>query len=654
MAGSTNEQKLEPLVNAVVNCQKGIDTEENFAILYNSTYRFVVGRLRNNELYEHEQADLEDYVQNIYIYVYKHLVDLKDPRAILAWLKIIVRGTVSDSRKTARYKMKMQETAMVTRTTEDKDAEEVDPEDDDIKKNPEAMYFSNSDRDAIREVIAGLPEAQRQAIIAYFFYGKKEKEIAEELGLNLNTVKSRLKSGRDSIYKRKADLKKRGVEIAIIPLVLLLHVAYDADPALAASLMSGAAIGGASAAASAKASAETAASAPKAAIGTGEATKTASAAAGGAKTAGAAGMSKAAAVGGAGVAKAVGTGIAVKAVAAVAAVAVAAGGATVVYKHINTPTASAAASIETTMAASLPTEAETSAAAEESSTVNRYADIYGDVLQEFASEHHFSLEELNIGLIDFDQDGELELAVSAGNQRSLGSERSYFEAVYKASDAAPALIIESDGDIEYSQTEAGTYFCTDAVIGSDRFEDSLSDEALWLLHDGICDRIAVCRRDTINDDGNDDGNEVLGEKTDPVTAYDYINEKMYYGKSFSCIEGLTYEDISGLSDEALRDWINGTSDVLSGTWRGYDDYSRLTTSYTINGSNTIEYTIESPDGLFDPIHGSTTFTRTGNILRLEDSNDIWVPYLKYKNENLVAEYYYDGGCDTYEVIYTRQ
>ncbi len=652
MAGSTNEQKLEPLVNAVVNCQKGIDTEENFAILYNGTYRFVVGRLRNNELYEHEQADLEDYVQNVYIYVYKHLVDLKDPRAILAWLKIIVRGTVSDSRKTARYKMKVQETAMVTRTTEDKDAEEVDPEEVDIKKNPEAMYLSNSDRDAIREVIASLPEAQRQAIIAYFFYGKKEKEIAEEFGLNLNTVKSRLKSGRDSIYKRKADLKKRGVEIAIIPLVLLLHVAYDADPALAASLMSGAAIGGASAAASAKASAETAASASKAAAVTGEAAKTAGTAAGGAKAAGAAGMSKAAAVGGAGTAKAIGTGIAVKAVATVTAVAVAAGGATVVYKHINTPTESAAASIETTMAASLPAEAETSAAAEESSTVNRYADIYGDVLQEFASEHHFSLEELNIGLIDFDQDGELELAVSAGDESAYGSKRSYFEAVYKAAETAPTLIAESDWSMNFSQTGEECYFLTEAILGSDI--DSEDDgTALWLLHDGICEHVATTWRNKNNDY---DGNEVLGQKVDRDTADAYIWEKISPAKYVSSIEGLTYADIRDLSDEMLMARINGTADVLSGTWRGYDEITGQIIVYKIDGGDTIEYTVENQYFPSDTVHESTSFTRTGDILQLDSTYDggylTGNGQLRYKNGNLVAKDYAEEG--SYEVVYTRQ
>ncbi len=551
----------QELITAIENVRRDIDVEESFNFIYHQTHAYVESRIR---FYVHGRKtasyDIEDITQDVYIYMSTHLSKLKEPKAFWSWTDKIASGKTNDFFDSRQGKTIVSENALEIKTGED-DEIEHDIVDSKISNNPEQRAMQNVTVAAVREILADLTDAQKEVIIPFFLYNKKEREIAEDLNLNLNTVKSRLKSGKDAIYKRKTDLRKRGVEIAVIPFVLLLHVAYRSDEALAATLMAGMAKatlshGTSAGATEAGAGVKASAGASKAAAGTGEAAKAAGTAAGGAKTAGMAGISNAAAMGGTGAAKAIGTGIAVKAVAAVAAVTVAAGGGAMVYKNINTPSSSIASSLETTDTESLPAEATetTAGAAEESSAVNNYVDVYRDVLQEFATEHNFSLDELNIGLFDFDQNGVLEMTVSAGYEVT-SSKGTYFEAIYTIADSVPKLIAESDWSITYTQTESGAYFSTEAVIGTDIYSER--GESLWLLKDGTCERVAT--EWFAADHG---GNEVLGQVTDQNTADAYIRERIPFDteKYVSETEILSYEDISTLRDEEILALINNTAE----------------------------------------------------------------------------------------------
>ena len=51
----------------------------------------------------------------------------------------------------------------------------------------------------IHKAISLLPESVRYCIDSYYIYGNKVKEIAEELDLPVNTIKSRLRIGRERL-----------------------------------------------------------------------------------------------------------------------------------------------------------------------------------------------------------------------------------------------------------------------------------------------------------------------------------------------------------------------------------------------------------------------------------------------------------------------
>ena len=91
------------------------------------------------------------------------------------------------------------------------------------------------------EIIDTLPEDQRVVISMYYYEGMSVRQIAEELGITENTVKSRLSYGRKKIETKVLDLEKKGTKLyglAPIPFLLLLlrcwagHAAKSSPSAL--------------------------------------------------------------------------------------------------------------------------------------------------------------------------------------------------------------------------------------------------------------------------------------------------------------------------------------------------------------------------------------------------------------------------------------
>lgn len=71
----------------------------------------------------------------------------------------------------------------------------------DSKAEPMESVIQNEEAKAIKEKIDALPDIQKDAIILYYYHDMKLKDIAKIMGVNLSTVKSRLKQGKDKLKK---------------------------------------------------------------------------------------------------------------------------------------------------------------------------------------------------------------------------------------------------------------------------------------------------------------------------------------------------------------------------------------------------------------------------------------------------------------------
>ena len=86
--------------------------------------------------------------------------------------------------------------------------------------------LSNKERKILKEIIDKLSDEQRIAIMMYFFDEMTTKEIAEELQVSENTIKSRIKLAKERIKQSVIEVEKRDdiklYNIAPISLFLLL------------------------------------------------------------------------------------------------------------------------------------------------------------------------------------------------------------------------------------------------------------------------------------------------------------------------------------------------------------------------------------------------------------------------------------------------
>ena len=225
--------------------------------LYNKTYSSVYYTVK--ALIKDEDAAL-DILQDSYIKAFKSLEQLKEPEKFKAWVKQIAHNRAID------YLRKTKPLLFSEMESTDSDTP-LEFEDTNTDNLPEAVIDRDETSRLIREILNDLPDEQRAVISMFYYEQLSVKEIAEELGVSENTVKSRLNYGRKKIETKVLDLEKKGTKLyglAPIPFLLLLFKTQSAQaasvaPAVSANVLS---------ACSVKAAAVTATKASSGIIGT--------------------------------------------------------------------------------------------------------------------------------------------------------------------------------------------------------------------------------------------------------------------------------------------------------------------------------------------------------------------------------------------------
>lgn len=223
--------------------------------IQDGVYYHCVKILRN-------ESDAQDAAQEVLMAVLQGLDDLKNPAAFYSWLNRII----------ARTCMRIY-TREHREITVDESAEEFFSEDLDDQRVPEKLLDTEETRRMIRELVDGLPTAQRLCVLMYYYDELPVKDIAEALDTPENTVKSRLgyarkalKAGVDRLIAQGLTLYsftplpylryflQKEAEDSHLPPVIVLRIreallAAGAAGAAAAGgeVLTGAAVGGAAA-----------------------------------------------------------------------------------------------------------------------------------------------------------------------------------------------------------------------------------------------------------------------------------------------------------------------------------------------------------------------------------------------------------------------
>lgn len=123
------------------------------------------------------RREAEDLVHDVFLEVYRHAADYDEARgSVRAWLVLRLRSRALDRLKSSAYSKVV--------------SLDANPRDQDPASSDDPSLAPDCAR--VRRALTELPEDQRAVLELAYFDGHSLSEIAEELGVPLGTVKSRL------------------------------------------------------------------------------------------------------------------------------------------------------------------------------------------------------------------------------------------------------------------------------------------------------------------------------------------------------------------------------------------------------------------------------------------------------------------------------
>lgn len=137
--------------------------------------------LRIAYLYTKDWALAEEIVQDVFV-AYYNQNDFKQQSSLKTYL---VKITVNQSKKALRFKWAKKRQPVYIQL-------------DEMDSN-ESVYLQKEQRQTLTSALLQLPLKYREAIIHHYYNEFSIQEICELLGINNNTVKTRLKRGREKL-----------------------------------------------------------------------------------------------------------------------------------------------------------------------------------------------------------------------------------------------------------------------------------------------------------------------------------------------------------------------------------------------------------------------------------------------------------------------
>lgn len=181
--------------------------------LYQMSCRAVTGMLRRKIRDEDVRLDL---AQETYLRAFMHLEQLQDPDKFVPWVKRIAFNLAMDYHR--KQQAARRKAPVLTESVEDLEIEDVRP-----NLLPENVLDREETQRLLNEMLDALPEEQRICLILYYVEEMSTGEIAEELGVPVATVKSRLNYAKRKLQSMQADMEKRGIDLrGLAPVAFLL------------------------------------------------------------------------------------------------------------------------------------------------------------------------------------------------------------------------------------------------------------------------------------------------------------------------------------------------------------------------------------------------------------------------------------------------
>ena len=143
----------------------------------------------------------EEITQDTFLQVYKNLAQLKNPNQFAGWIYVIA------NRLCLKW---LEKNKFVMQSLEDTPAEEIE-ESSYIHHVAEQRQTERTEHrhELVKKLLAKLPESERTVVTLHYLGEMTAKEIGKLLGVSVNTIKSRLRRGRERLQEQQEELLVR-------------------------------------------------------------------------------------------------------------------------------------------------------------------------------------------------------------------------------------------------------------------------------------------------------------------------------------------------------------------------------------------------------------------------------------------------------------
>lgn len=171
-----------------------------FPQLYEEYFTFVWTSARRLGV---PAASIDDAVQEVFVVVHRRLGEFAGRSSMKTWLFAIVRNVAREARRSIRRKSPHDAPGAL----EDPDALAGSPED-----RPDRVAERSSENRVLHALLDKLDDDKREVFVLAELEGFAAPEIAEAIGINVNTVYSRLRHAREEFADAAARYRARETE----------------------------------------------------------------------------------------------------------------------------------------------------------------------------------------------------------------------------------------------------------------------------------------------------------------------------------------------------------------------------------------------------------------------------------------------------------
>ena len=139
----------------------------------------------------------EEITQDTFLSVYKNLAQLKNPNQFAGWIYVIAN----------RFCLKwLQKNKSTMQSLEDTPVEEIESYSYTHHVSDQKQTEVSEDRrELVKKLLSKLPESERTVVTLYYLGEMTAKEIGKSLGVSVNTIKSRLRRGRQRLQEQQVE-----------------------------------------------------------------------------------------------------------------------------------------------------------------------------------------------------------------------------------------------------------------------------------------------------------------------------------------------------------------------------------------------------------------------------------------------------------------